>query len=213
MVVESDPDWRSAAAGVKSRGRISIADAWVASLALMRDAKLVHKDPEFDAVEELKAPALALLACPVTEDALTDSTHLDVLAEIAAIAATLEARRDPSYEWGMRRTVPSALPAHSTRVPEIRRTAAELRKTHRGLRPEALFELCDALWATGWREERIVAVSLIEGSKSLLAAVDWKLVERWSRDLENWEHVDWLAGVTGRLLIVRPSLRSRVEAL
>jgi predicted nucleic acid-binding protein len=54
-VVESNEPWRRMAAIVKARGKISLADAWVASLALLLDAELVHKDPEFDAVDGLKA--------------------------------------------------------------------------------------------------------------------------------------------------------------
>jgi predicted nucleic acid-binding protein len=46
------------AAEVKSRGGLSVADAWIASLALLHDAELVHKDPEFDAVEGLRAHRL-----------------------------------------------------------------------------------------------------------------------------------------------------------
>ena len=53
-VVESDEEWRRAAARVKAPGRLSVADAWVASLALLNDAVLVHKDPEFDVVADLK---------------------------------------------------------------------------------------------------------------------------------------------------------------
>ena len=52
-VMESSPPWRQRAAEVKSRGGLSVADAWIASLALLHDAELVHKDPEFDAVEGL----------------------------------------------------------------------------------------------------------------------------------------------------------------
>ena len=52
---ESTPEWRRAAALVKSRGRISLADSWVTALALLHDAELVHKDPEFDEVPGLKA--------------------------------------------------------------------------------------------------------------------------------------------------------------
>jgi predicted nucleic acid-binding protein len=55
QVIESNVVWRREAAQVKSRGRISVADAWVAALALINDAELVHKDPEFDAVPGLKA--------------------------------------------------------------------------------------------------------------------------------------------------------------
>jgi predicted nucleic acid-binding protein len=42
-------------ARIKAWGRISLADAWVAALALLNDAELVHKDPEFDSVLGLRA--------------------------------------------------------------------------------------------------------------------------------------------------------------
>jgi 3-methyladenine DNA glycosylase AlkD len=144
---------------------------------------------------------------------VTAATSLDVAVEVAAITDALEARRDPSYEWGMRRTVPSSLPAHATRVPDIRKRASEWRRAHRDVSPDEVLRLCDALWAAGWREERIVAIALVEGSKAMLRAVDWERLERWSADLENWEHVDWLAGVTGRIVIADPSLLPRVMAL
>jgi len=56
--IESYYSWRREAARVKSRGRLSVADAWVAALALIDDAELVHKDPEFDGVDGLKAVRL-----------------------------------------------------------------------------------------------------------------------------------------------------------
>lgn len=55
ILVESYPDWRRAAARVKSAAGLSLADAWNASLALLMDAELVHKDPEFDRVEGLRS--------------------------------------------------------------------------------------------------------------------------------------------------------------
>ena len=144
---------------------------------------------------------------------MTIQAGLDIRAEVSAITAALAARRDPSYEWGMRRTVPSLLPAHATRVPDIRKAASEWRKAHKGIAPAEVLALCDALWSSAWREERIVAIALIEGSKPMLAAVDWPRLERWSQDLENWEHVDWLAGVTGRLLIADRTLLPEVRTL
>jgi 3-methyladenine DNA glycosylase AlkD len=144
---------------------------------------------------------------------VTTEAGLNIKAEVMNITAALIARRDPNYEWGMRRTVPSQLPAHATRVPDIRKVASEWRKTHRGVEPVEVLLLCDALWATGWREERLVSIALIEGSKPMLAAVDWPRLERWSRDLENWEHVDWLAGVTGRVLVADRTLLLEVKAL
>ncbi len=57
-IVESSAAWGRVAAEVKSRGGLSVADAWNASLALLHDAELVHKDPEFDAVKGLRAHRL-----------------------------------------------------------------------------------------------------------------------------------------------------------
>ena len=54
-VIESTPVWGAAAARLKARGGLSLADAWIASLALLYDAELVHKDPEFDRVEGLRS--------------------------------------------------------------------------------------------------------------------------------------------------------------
>ncbi len=55
VIIESNPGWGVVAADVKSRGGLSLADAWIASLALMHDAELVHKDPEFERVEGLRS--------------------------------------------------------------------------------------------------------------------------------------------------------------
>jgi 3-methyladenine DNA glycosylase AlkD len=138
---------------------------------------------------------------------------MDVPAEVSGLTAALAARRDPGYEWGMRRTVPSQQRAHATRVPDIRKTAAEWRKAHRDAAPQEVRALCDALWATEWREERLVAVALIADAKPVLQAVDWDRLERWSQDIDNWEQVDHLADVTGRLLIADRTLLGRVLAL
>jgi predicted nucleic acid-binding protein len=52
--MESDPGWGRKAAAVKAQGGLSMADAWISSLALMLGAELVHKDPELDALLDLK---------------------------------------------------------------------------------------------------------------------------------------------------------------
>jgi predicted nucleic acid-binding protein len=54
-IAESSPEWGRVAAEVKSQGGLSVADAWIASLALLHDAELVHKDPEFNTVEGLRS--------------------------------------------------------------------------------------------------------------------------------------------------------------
>lgn len=54
-LVESGPCWRHAAAQVKATYSLSLADAWIASLAILRSARLVHRDPELDAIEGLRS--------------------------------------------------------------------------------------------------------------------------------------------------------------
>ena len=61
-IVESDVAWGAMAAQVKSRGGLSLADAWIAALALQRDFTLLHQDPEFDSVPGLRAEKMDSLA-------------------------------------------------------------------------------------------------------------------------------------------------------
>jgi predicted nucleic acid-binding protein len=58
VVVESDVTWRRAAAALKARTPLSVADAWIASLAQLRSGILVHKDPEYDQAPELQVVRL-----------------------------------------------------------------------------------------------------------------------------------------------------------
>lgn len=52
-VVESTEEWRRQAAMIKSQTPLSVADAWIASLAMVYKAKLIHKDPEYEQVSGL----------------------------------------------------------------------------------------------------------------------------------------------------------------
>ena len=54
-IEHSTEEWRHEAARVKATGPVSVADAWICSLACLLDAELVHKDPEYDAVPDLRA--------------------------------------------------------------------------------------------------------------------------------------------------------------
>jgi len=52
-VPESTDEWCHQAAMVKSQTPLSVADAWIASFALLNQAQLVHKDPEYEQVVDL----------------------------------------------------------------------------------------------------------------------------------------------------------------
>ena len=57
-LVESNERWRREAARIKAEHSLSLADAWIAALALLRSARLVHRDPEYDAIAELESVRL-----------------------------------------------------------------------------------------------------------------------------------------------------------
>ena len=46
------------AAQIKSAGRISVADSWIAATASISGSTLVHKDPEFDALTDIVQESL-----------------------------------------------------------------------------------------------------------------------------------------------------------
>lgn len=54
QVMESTPEWRREAARIKATVSLSVADAWIASLATLHQGELIHKDPEFEGVAGLK---------------------------------------------------------------------------------------------------------------------------------------------------------------
>ncbi len=51
--ISCDADILARAAGLKARGGLSVADAWIAATALLNDAILLHRDPEFTPIVEL----------------------------------------------------------------------------------------------------------------------------------------------------------------
>jgi 3-methyladenine DNA glycosylase AlkD len=139
---------------------------------------------------------------------------MDVDAEVSWFRARLEQNAEPANEAGMRRVIPSALPAHVVRVPELRRIASEWRSANKDVAAEDLITLADALWATGWREEMLLALMVLSRSRPALHLLDWPAVERWSAQIDNWEHVDQCASaVTGPLLLARPQLIDAVRRL
>jgi 3-methyladenine DNA glycosylase AlkD len=142
------------------------------------------------------------------------ATPIDVGREVAGLRAELEAHADPSYAAGSARTVPSLLPSHAVRVPEIRSVAGAWIRAHRDTAPDDVLRLAEALWATTWREERIVAMQLVAQRRDILNSLAWEVVERWSGEIDNWEHVDHMAtAIVSVMLAQRPELLQSVEGL
>jgi len=54
-ITHSTEAWQHEAAAVKATAQVSVADAWICSLARLLNGQLVHKDPKYDTVPDLKA--------------------------------------------------------------------------------------------------------------------------------------------------------------
>jgi predicted nucleic acid-binding protein len=50
--IESTVNINIIAAKLKAKHHISVADAWIAALAMEKNAILIHKDPEFEAIQD-----------------------------------------------------------------------------------------------------------------------------------------------------------------
>jgi ribonuclease VapC len=59
--VTCEPRILEVAATLKARGGLSVADSWIAATALIRNAILVHRDPEFAALSDLPQERLDTL--------------------------------------------------------------------------------------------------------------------------------------------------------
>ena len=51
--VSCEPEILDAAATLKAKGGLSVADSWIAATAVIRSAKLVHRDPAISAMQEI----------------------------------------------------------------------------------------------------------------------------------------------------------------
>lgn len=57
--VSCEPEILEAAALLKAGGGLSVADSWIGATAIVRDAILVHKDPEFTRLKNIRQKLLA----------------------------------------------------------------------------------------------------------------------------------------------------------
>lgn len=56
--IHENNDLLEQAAKIKANNRVSLADAWIAASAMLQEAWLIHKDPEFDALDFIRQKPL-----------------------------------------------------------------------------------------------------------------------------------------------------------
>ena len=123
---------------------------------------------------------------------------MDVHVEKTNLLQEIEAQADPHYEAVIRRSIPSSLEVHGLRVFEIRKIVRAWRREHKDADLDDLLALVEALWAGPSREERMVALELLQHYPQSILQLTWTHFDNWRGDLDNWELTDVLGlGVLG----------------
>jgi len=117
---------------------------------------------------------------------------------------------DPEYAQVISRTIPSVLEVYGLRVFELREIVRAWRRGHKDVVAEDLLALAEALWDGQSREERMLALELLQHYARYIPQLTWSRFERWRRDLDNWELTDVLGvGVLGPWVLDDPDGRAQ----
>ena len=138
-----------------------------------------------------------------------DATKKPVEAgiEAAYLLEQIKAHADPQHRAWTDSIVPSGRRAYGARVPDLRRIARKWRLAHPETTHGDLVTLVNALWSGESREERVLAVLLLEEFNYLVPELTRADFDRWRSDLDNWGECDGLGWVLASWLLAEPSAR------
>jgi 3-methyladenine DNA glycosylase AlkD len=123
---------------------------------------------------------------------------VDTEIERSRLLSEIRARADPAYGKLVERSVPSTLVVYGLRVWEVREIVNGWRRDHKQVSLDGLLPLVETLWDGESREERLVALELLQHYPHLIPDLSWAHFERWRQDLDAWELTDVLGlGVLG----------------
>ncbi|HUW94931.1 MAG TPA: DNA alkylation repair protein [Anaerolineae bacterium] len=135
---------------------------------------------------------------------------MDTVAEQRKLLREIEARADPHYEQVVQKSVPSSLRVYGLRVWEIRQIIRAWRREHRDVSLGDLLPLVQQLWKGESREERMVALELLQHYPHVIPLLTWEQLARWRQDIDNWELTDVLGReVLGPWVAAEPDGRER----
>jgi len=112
---------------------------------------------------------------------------MDAQAEKQHLLDQINEYADPEYARVISRTIPSKLEVYGLRVLELREIVRAWRRAHKDVVAEDLLALAEALWDGQSREERMLALELLQHYAQYIPDLTWSTFEHWRRDLDNWE--------------------------
>ena len=127
--------------------------------------------------------------------------------EAAYLLHQIKQHADAQYRVGHTQSAPTALKVYGVRVPNLRRIARDWYRGHKQISDQELLALMEALWTGESREERAIAVYLLEQFKRRISILTQAHFDRWRRTLDNWETTDGLGWVLGLWQQTEPDAR------
>lgn len=132
---------------------------------------------------------------------LTKSNKKSIPQEWLSIRARLEAEGDAALAERYARVSQTRGRVLGISVPVLRALAKELATNGEALTVGKTIQLTDAAFASGCREEMLLAVFLFARFKRQLTSEHWAVLDRWIEGIDNWETCDQLAmGVAGEII-------------
>ena len=118
-----------------------------------------------------------------------------------ALRARLQAEADPVVAERYKQIAPTGGSVLGIKVPVLRAIAREYAGKEKGLGASDAVGMADAAFASGCREEMLLATFLVARFKTKFEASHWGKIDRWIDRIDNWESCDQLAtGVAGEMI-------------
>jgi 3-methyladenine DNA glycosylase AlkD len=93
----------------------------------------------------------------------------------------------------MLKSIPTQHKLYGVRIPKLRQIAKEWYKKNKNLGFKDFVEIIGVLWKDKSREERTIAIELLNFYKEYIPDISKDLINEWIISLDNWEETDGFA--------------------
>ncbi len=117
---------------------------------------------------------------------------MDTETERGHLLGQIRQKADLDFRDVMSRSIPTGLKMYGLRTPVIREITSAWQRHHTEVGCEDLLALVEAMWNGESRDERMVALELLQLHPQCILELTWAHFESWRQGLDNWEITDVL---------------------
>ncbi len=105
----------------------------------------------------------------------------------------IELNIEPEIRDRMLKSIPTKHKLYGVRIPKLRQIAKDWYKQNKDLNLKSFIELFSVLWKDKSREERTIAIELLNFYKEHIPNISKQSINDWIKSLDNWEETDGFA--------------------